>query len=353
MQISCALTTFNSNPLFLEKQLDSLRNQERPFDEVIIVDDASSDDTLKRLKEYVAQYHLRHWRIIAQKKNTGFVRAFIHALQETSKDIVFLCDHDDIWHLNKTKKMAEILEKDPNLECLACGFEMIDQADQPIACSYHPANLQLIHRKITEPLTYMNLHDIWIHNFAPGCTLAVKQDLVKDYLKYSDELDLPHDWALCALATLRKPETIQDQKQLAYFNEALIDYRQHENNTLGLSRRQGYEERLKAAYQEAQQKKSLWFLTQILFASPNEQVKMRQIYGAFKKRYEALYSQSLSWLFSLIFVTHLSGFWKTLGMDMKATLVEKFRFKKSLSTQRQLLPSGPLYFDEKENYFHE
>lgn len=349
MQISCALTTWNSNPLFLEKQLDSLRNQERPFDEVIIVDDASSDDTVERLKSYVSKYHLRHWKIITQEKNTGFIRAFIKALQESSKDIVFLCDHDDIWHLDKTKKMTEILENDANLQCLACGFEMIDQEDKLIACPYHPANLQLIKKPIEAKLTYMNLHDLWVHHFAPGCTLAVKKDLVKDYLKYSDEIDLPHDWALCALATLKTPASLKDQKQLAYLNEALIDYRQHENNTLGLSRRTGYEERLKAACIESKQKKSLWFLTQILLASPSEQVKMRQIYTAFKKRYEALYEQNIFWLFYLVFTTHIPSFWKTLGMDMKATLVEKFRFHKS-KKEEKLLPPCPVYFDERENY---
>ncbi len=335
MQISCAMTTYNSNPTFLKKQLDSLRLQERPFDEVIIVDDASSNDTVDFLKNYIKEHHLWHWKVIAQKKNAGFVRTFIEALGATTKDIVFLCDHDDIWHLNKTKRMSAILEQNPELLALASSFDLIDQDDAflDMPCDSQKANHNLIPYPITQELTYMSFHDLRVHNFAPGCTLAIKQSLIKDYLKQADNIDLPHDWALCALATLRKPESQEELKSLAYLNEALIDYRQHPNNTLGLSRRKTYYSRLEGAYQDFLEKQSLLYLTQVLFYAPKEQVEMDRIFEVYHKRYEAMRDLNYVVLVWLLFTSKIPGLWKTLGMDLKVVLPEALKPRKPIQRQ--------------------
>lgn len=335
MQISCAMTTYNSNPTFLQKQLDSLRLQERPFDEVIIVDDASTNETVAFLKKYIKEHHLWHWKVLPQIKNVGFVRTFVKALSATTKDIVFLCDHDDVWHPNKTKRMSEIFEQNDELLALASSFDLIDQEDAPLdrPSDAQKANHNLIPYPITQSLTYMSFHDVRIHNFAPGCTLAVKQSLVKDYLKRADDIDLPHDWALCALATLRKPVPNQRQKSLAYLDEALIDYRQHPNNTLGLSRRKTYYSRLEGAHQDFLEKQSLSYLTQVLFYAPNEQVEMDRIFEVYRKRYEAMRDLNYVSLFWLIFTSKIPGLWKTLGMDLKVVLPQALKPQKPLPRQ--------------------
>ncbi len=336
MQISCAMTTYNSNPIFLQKQLDSLRLQERPFDEVILVDDASTNETVKWIKDYIKKYHLWHWKVITQKKNAGFVRSFIKALEATTKDIVFLCDHDDIWHQDKTKRMSEILQSDPELLALASSFDLIDQNDAPLSmpCDPQKANHNLIPHPVNKGgLTYMNFHEIRLHNFAPGCTLAVKRELIQDYLKHADDIDLPHDWALCALATLRKPQRLADQKALAYLDEALIDYRQHPNNTLGLSRRKTYYSRLEGAYQDFLEKQSLMYLTQVLFFPPCEQVEMGRIFEVYQTRYEAMRDLNYLSLFWLLFTSQIPGLWKTLGMDLKVVVPEALKPRKPVQRQ--------------------
>ncbi len=106
MTIGCALTTYNSNA-YLEQQLETLVNQLCPFDEVIIVDDASTNDTVQRLNRFIADHQLINWKIFRHEQNQGFIQTFQDALFHSSSDLIFLCDHDDLWYPQKTKVMTE------------------------------------------------------------------------------------------------------------------------------------------------------------------------------------------------------------------------------------------------------
>lgn len=63
MRISIAMTTYNGADYLLE-QLESLRTQSLMADEVIIVDDCSTDNTVDLLNMYIQKYHLDNWVLI-------------------------------------------------------------------------------------------------------------------------------------------------------------------------------------------------------------------------------------------------------------------------------------------------
>ena len=63
MRISIAMTTYNGADYLLE-QLESLRTQSLMADEVIIVDDCSTDNTVDLLNMYIQKYHLDNWILI-------------------------------------------------------------------------------------------------------------------------------------------------------------------------------------------------------------------------------------------------------------------------------------------------
>jgi len=52
MNISIVLSTFNGDEYIVE-QLDTLRNQTRLAEEVLISDDASTDDTVQIIEDYI------------------------------------------------------------------------------------------------------------------------------------------------------------------------------------------------------------------------------------------------------------------------------------------------------------
>lgn len=71
MRISIAMTTYNGADYLLE-QLESLRTQSLMADEVIIVDDCSTDNTVDLLNMYIRKYHLDHWILIKNSSNIGW-----------------------------------------------------------------------------------------------------------------------------------------------------------------------------------------------------------------------------------------------------------------------------------------
>ena len=83
MRISIAMTTYNGADYLLE-QLESLRTQSLMADEVIIVDDCSTDNTVELLNMYIQKYHLDHWILIKNSSNIGWRKNFRKALQELS-----------------------------------------------------------------------------------------------------------------------------------------------------------------------------------------------------------------------------------------------------------------------------
>ena len=97
-----ALCTYNGEK-YLPELLESVLCQSVVPNEVVIVDDCSSDGTVRILKEYASQYPVI--KLSLQEKNSGPISSFEKAIQLTSSPYIFLADQDDIWHRNKIENM--------------------------------------------------------------------------------------------------------------------------------------------------------------------------------------------------------------------------------------------------------
>ena len=95
--VSVCLATFNGER-FIAEQLESILISQI-VDEVLIIDDSSSDATLS----IVARYTDARIRVIRHCENKGVISTFNELLQEASGDIIFLSDQDDIWINDKVK----------------------------------------------------------------------------------------------------------------------------------------------------------------------------------------------------------------------------------------------------------
>ena len=78
---------------FIVEQIDSILKQIGTYDELIIVDDCSTDKTLSLLKNI----NDSRIRLFQTDKNVGHIGAFEMALSRASNDIIFLSHQDDIW----------------------------------------------------------------------------------------------------------------------------------------------------------------------------------------------------------------------------------------------------------------
>ena len=99
---SVCIATYNGER-FIAQQLTSILNQLKPNDEIIIVDDASSDRTLDEIRK------IKDSRIelIVLEKNIGHVLAFEKALEKINNEIIYFSDQDDVWFPQKYTKILD------------------------------------------------------------------------------------------------------------------------------------------------------------------------------------------------------------------------------------------------------
>ncbi len=180
MKISVAMAVYNGEKYLIE-QLDSIREQTRRVDEVIICDDRSNDASAEIIEGYIQQYKLGDsWSFCVNEENLGYATNFITALQKTSGDIVFFCDQDDIWILDRVEKMANLMEANEHIMMLGSEFE-------PFACS---ADAPSINKKVLH--SFVNDNSLEHIRFSPktvfigseGCTMCLRKSFINQTIKY-------------------------------------------------------------------------------------------------------------------------------------------------------------------------
>lgn len=90
--VSVCMATYNG-ARYVREQLESILSQLDAGDEVIVVDDASSDETVEIVRS------LNDPRIVVEPnpRNLGYVRSFGRAMGLATRDVIMLADQDDIW----------------------------------------------------------------------------------------------------------------------------------------------------------------------------------------------------------------------------------------------------------------
>lgn len=102
--ISVIIPTYNRATM-LQSALESALAQDYPHFEIIVVDDASTDDTTEMLKAY------KSVRVIRHEQNKGAAAARNTGIKAAKGEYVALLDSDDLWVFDKlSRQMAYLLE---------------------------------------------------------------------------------------------------------------------------------------------------------------------------------------------------------------------------------------------------
>jgi glycosyltransferase involved in cell wall biosynthesis len=115
----------HDNPVFFKEALDSVINQTRPPDEIIIVEDGIiPDEITKILLEYKNKFSFI--KNIALEKNCGLGTALKKGLEHCSFEIAARMDSDDISLSDRFEKQIKYFESDETLSVLGGYIEEID-----------------------------------------------------------------------------------------------------------------------------------------------------------------------------------------------------------------------------------
>src|SRR5215510_2101104 len=101
MKISTVIILYNLEK-YIDDAIQSVLRQTRQSDEIIVVDDCSTDGSA----DIVAQYRHR-FIYIKQEKNIGALRNSLSGLKAATGDIVAFLDGDDVWMPEKLKAIEK------------------------------------------------------------------------------------------------------------------------------------------------------------------------------------------------------------------------------------------------------
>jgi glycosyltransferase involved in cell wall biosynthesis len=117
-RVSVVIPLFNKAP-YIRRTLQSVLDQTRPADEVIIVDDGSTDGSVNCIHDLIGGTV----KFVAQD-NAGPGPARNRGIAEASQPWVAFVDADDVWFRNHLATLAELSARFPEADAVATAYQV-------------------------------------------------------------------------------------------------------------------------------------------------------------------------------------------------------------------------------------
>jgi len=136
--VSICIPTYNSAK-FLKESLDSIVNQTYANKEIIISDNASTDETEKIVKEYVEKYKIKYYR---NDKNIGAEANFTRCIELANGEYIAIFHSDDLYLSDMVKKQVEAFQKNPTIGAVFTMASHINSKNEVIGKIILPSKLK-------------------------------------------------------------------------------------------------------------------------------------------------------------------------------------------------------------------
>ena len=205
MNISVCMAVHNGAN-FIREQIASILPQLGENDELVIVDDASVDDSVMIIESFSDQ----RIRVVRQNCNCGVVQTFGRALGEATGEIVFLCDQDDVWRAGKVQKFKDLFSRHSEVSLAVSDASIIDMEGNITTHSFFTS--RQFHTSLL-----LNL----IRNCFLGCTMVFRRSLLMYCLPIPDDIPMHDMWIGMVNQLVGKT---------VFIAEPLMFYRRHNSN---------------------------------------------------------------------------------------------------------------------------
>ena len=207
---TCLINNFNYASYVVEA-VESVLAQTRPFDEIIVVDDGSTDDSVERLRPLADSGHIR----LITKPNEGQLSCFNEGFAASSGDVVTFLDADDVYDPRYLEHLMRVYETHDDCDFV---FAALRQFDEPPPSEAAPPP-----RDLGYSVVLTVCRRAWIG--APTSCLSLRRSLLQRILP----LPFLEDWRTRADDCLVFGASVLGGKkyQLDY---PLVRYRYHGEN---------------------------------------------------------------------------------------------------------------------------
>tara|TARA_Y100001970_G_C14211661_1_gene847290 strand:+ start:641 stop:1264 length:624 start_codon:yes stop_codon:yes gene_type:complete len=189
--VSIIITNYNYGR-YIARCIRSCLNQTNVNSEVIIVDDCSTDDSLKYIEPF-----LKDIKFIRTEKNSGVAEASNLGVFQAIGQFFFRVDADDYINKDMSQMMKKYMESNHNAFCVSSDYLLVDEMEN------------IIERK------YAKIDNI-------SCGIMYRTDLFKELGGYNPKMRHREE------EELRK--RLGDAYKIHHLDIPFYRYRMHKNN---------------------------------------------------------------------------------------------------------------------------
>lgn len=204
--VSVAMATYDGLR-WIDPQVGSILATLGPDDELVVVDDGSTDGTWDWLRAH-PDPRLRPHR---NPSNLGVRASFGRALSLARGEIVFLADQDDVWEPGKRDAVLAAFAADPGVAVVVSDARLIDGEGRVVAESYMAGRGGFDG----------SLPGTFVRSRFLGCAMAVRRRVLERALPIPPRVPMHDMWLGAIGAAIGR---------VAYVDAPLIRYRRHGGN---------------------------------------------------------------------------------------------------------------------------
>ena len=217
------MCTYNGSR-FLRAQLESIRTQTRPPDELVICDDDSSDDTVGIIEQFRSSAPFPV-RLEINTENLGSTKNFEKAISLCQGTLIALADQDDVWLPQKLETIATKFHQESTVGLVFSDAELINEELRPLnarlwASIGFDGDLQA---QFKDERAFDILLPGWV---VTGATMAFHSRFRTLALPIPDDIPVIHDgWIASLIAAVA---------DVSFIDKPLIKYRVHSEQQIGV-----------------------------------------------------------------------------------------------------------------------
>lgn len=190
--ISVVIPAYNAEAI-IEKALNSVLEQSVRVDEILVINDGSTDGTAEKIEQIKKDFPIPI--VSVDQTNSGPSKARNHGVKMAKGDYIAFLDSDDVWDKQKIEKQLEVFDWEPSCTLLGTltDFSSVPEGDKITKVSFDQMLLSnriftssvLVKKEalemagfFREDMRYSEDYNLWLKIAKMGQAIVLNEQLV-------------------------------------------------------------------------------------------------------------------------------------------------------------------------------